>query len=485
MICFCYIKAEYSQNLKLKLSPMRKFLTFFAGTLITGNVLAGGLVTNNNQSAMFTRLQNRNASTGIDAVYYNPAGLAKLADGFFVSINNQTIGQTRTIGSSYPYLTGTPKDYIGKVSAPVFPGVYVAYKTGKLAFSAGFNPVGGGGGAEYKAGLPSFEMGISDLKPGLSGLGLTTTNYTADIFFEGKSIYFGYQANVSYAISDMLSLALGARMVSAKNTYGGHIKTIMINPLHPALNPTAALISATTFFSTIRNPTNAGKTADREVDVEQTGTGYTPIISLNVTPMDNLNIAVKYEFQTKLELTTKVFDNKGGGIFTDGAKSGADIPALLTTGAEYKPMDKLTIAASMNIYFDKNVDYDGSADTTINMIDNNFLEYGLGVEYSLSEKLRVSAGWLATSTGVNKNYLNDQRYSTNTNSFGAGFGYRINDMIDLNVGGQYTMYAEGSKDFSKELVPGNPLSLVSWKETYDKSTWIIGAGLNFTFGKTE
>ena len=86
---------------------MRKLLTFVAAMLITGSLLAGGLVTNTNQSAMFTRLQNRNASTDIDAVYFNPAGLTKLGNGFFVSINNQTITQTKTVTNNYPYLTGT------------------------------------------------------------------------------------------------------------------------------------------------------------------------------------------------------------------------------------------------------------------------------------------------------------------------------------------------------------------------------------------
>ena len=57
---------------------MRKLLTLFVAVFISGTLLAGGLVTNNNQSAMFTRLQNRNASTDIDAVYFNPAGLTKL-----------------------------------------------------------------------------------------------------------------------------------------------------------------------------------------------------------------------------------------------------------------------------------------------------------------------------------------------------------------------------------------------------------------------
>ncbi len=154
---------------------MRKLLTFFAGTLISASVLAGGLVTNTNQSAMFSRLQNRNASTGIDAVYYNPAGLTKLGNGLFVSINNQTISQTKTITSNYPYLSPTPKEYVGDVSAPIFPGAYIAYNKDKLSFSFGFNPIGGGGGAKYDEGLPSFESGVASLVPLLSGQGIPTT----------------------------------------------------------------------------------------------------------------------------------------------------------------------------------------------------------------------------------------------------------------------------------------------------------------------
>ena len=542
---------------------MRKLLIFVAAMFITGSLLAGGLVTNTNQSAMFTRLQNRNASTGIDAVYFNPAGLTRLGEGFYVSINNQTIGQTKKVLNNYQYLSGTPKEYIGKVSAPFFPGVYLAYNTGKLSFSAGINPIGGGGGAKYDKGLPSFEMGIADIVPGLASQGLPTTKYSADIFFEGSSVYLGYQANVGYKINDMLSVAAGVRLVSAANTYNGYLKNISINPTYPAFGAayTGGMVLASQFFSdgqiylngvstqlsgtasslqpiitagagatplssgtavgltaiqvatlqgTITalggNPTgmtiaqsqaffsgasstygakaatmgvNKGATKDIEVDAEESGMGYTPILSANFSPSEKLNIAVKYEFKTKLELTTKVNNNKGGGIFTDGTKVIADMPASLALGVEYKPMDKLMVAASLNKYFDKKVDYDGSESLNINMIDKNFLEYGLGIEYSLSEKLRASAGWVATVTGVNSAYQSDQTYSTNTNSFGAGVGYRITSMIDLNLGGQYTFYQEGSKDFSHMLgtIP------VTVTETYNKNTWVVAVGLDFYFGK--
>ena len=538
---------------------MRKLLSIVAAMFITGSILAGGLVTNSNQSAMFTRLQNRNASTAIDAVYYNPAGLTKLGDGFYVSLNNQTIGQTKTVGNNYQFLEGAPKDYVGNVSAPIYPGVYAAFVKGKLAFSAGFNPIGGGGGATYDNGLPSFETMVADLVPLLNSQNFPTSKYSADIFFEGTSVYFGYQGNVSYKVNDMISMAAGVRFVSAKNTYNGYLRNISVNPNFPAFGATGNMMLASNFFATgattlnglaLASTTaatglttliaggapattavsalpaataagitqilgaagistagmnigtaaatlnavspvftqNAGvmtnystATGDKNVDAEQTGTGITPIISVNITPNEMLNIALKYEFKTNLELTTSLAGPAlGGGFFTEGAKTIADMPALLAAGVEFRPIEKLMVAASMNMYFDKNVDYDGKLEEpSTNMIDKNFLEYGLGLEYGISEKLRASAGWVATSTGVNDAYQNDQRYSTNTNSFGAGIGFRITPMIDLNLGGQYTFYAEGSKDYN-HILGGNPIPVT---ETYNKKTWIIGAGLDFYFGK--
>lgn len=558
-----YKCAEYPLKLKLKTLLMRKLLTFVA-MLITGSMFAGGLVTNTNQSAMYTRLLSRNASTSIDAVYYNPAGLTWLSDGFHASINNQTIIQKRTILNNYAFLTGTPREYTGKVSAPIFPGVYLAYNTGNWSFSAGFNPIGGGGGAKYNNGLPSFEMGIADIKPLLASKSIPTSAYSADIYFEGSSVYFGYQANIAYNINDVLSIAAGVRLVSAKNTYNGHLNNITINPDYPAFGAmyTGGMVLARDFFTSGaatlnglaagatafvtglqpiinggggatplangtsvgltstqvaqiqqiigaagQNPsgltiaqaqgilvaaapvftdnansmtTNAGKTQDVSVDAEQSGTGYTPIISVNISPSEDLNISLRYEFQTKLKLITKVKEDKGGGIFVNGTETLADMPAMLSVGIDYKALDNLLVSGSLNYFFDKNVDYDGSKILNVNMIDKNFTELAFGAEYGLTDELRASAGWQGTYTGVNSAYQNDQRFSLNTNSFGAGIGYRISPMIDLNIGGQYTMYKEGTKSFTHDVVPP-PFNSVT--ETYNKNTWIVAVGLDFSFGK--
>ena len=72
----------------------------------------------------------------MDAVYYNPAGLSKLANGRHFSLSNQTIFQEKTITNAFPRLN---KDtYKGKTTVPFFPNVYAVYKKDRLALSLGF-----------------------------------------------------------------------------------------------------------------------------------------------------------------------------------------------------------------------------------------------------------------------------------------------------------------------------------------------------------
>jgi long-chain fatty acid transport protein len=487
---------------------MRKLLTFVFAVLISGSLLAGGLVTNTNGSAMFTRLQNRNASTDIDAVYFNPAGLTRMSDGLHVGLNNQFITQTQTITNNYTYLSGAkPREYFGDVSAPIYPGVYVAWKKSKWAVSAGVNVIGGGGGAKYKSGLPSFEMSIADLVPMLQnqltpldqGIQAATgtdpgfrnvTGYNGTIYFEGKSVYIGYQANVSYALTDIISAAIGVRYVSAKNTYKGHINQVTVDA--PTIY--GGKQAPGTYLRTIASvpgipPSYAAQlngaadyldvATNVDADAEMTGHGITPIVSVDIAPMENLNLSLRYEFKTEMDLKTTVHDNKTGGIFMQDSTAIADMPASLSFGVNFKPIDKLMLSGSFNYYFDKNVDYDGNEEAPHTpMIDKNFTEFGLGAEYALTDKLRVSAGWVSTITGVSDNYQDDMRFDTNTNSFGAGLGYMITPMIDINLGGQYTTYSTYTKNFDHYL----GTFPVPVTETYTKKTWLIALGLDFHFG---
>ncbi len=481
-------------------------------SLATG-LMAGGLVTNTNQSASFTRMLCRDATIGVDAAYFNPAGLTKLGNGLHLSVSNQTIGQTKTVTNNFPYLNGSqggtiPVEYLGEISAPIFPSVYAVFKMGKFAISAGFNPIGGGGGAEYATGLPSFEMMVSSLVPlisyqlgqldeGVVDLGFpdpmfrNVQSYTSDIEFTGTSVYYGAQVNFSYEINSMISVALGARYVIARNTYTGSVSNVLItaspdlttglpSPFNGTPGDYLRAVAAHPYAigAGVQGELTAAAAAldmqtSLEADVVENGSGITPILSVNISPIDMLNIAIKYEHKTKLELETTVNDGKdAGGMWVDGEKVVADMPAMLSVGASLNPLNKLLVSAGVHYYFDKNNDY-GDPD----MIENNFFEYAIGVEYNLFGPLSVSAGYAGTRTGVTDDYQSDANYSLNTSGIGGGVKLSLTPLIDINLGGLFTMYEGSTKSFNYDL-GGNPIPV---NETYDTSTWVVAVGVDLHF----
>ncbi len=530
-----------------------KKLTFFVALLMLAQLsFAGGILTNTNQSAQFVRMLSRNASTQLDAVYFNPAGIVKMEDGFHLGLHNQSIFQTRTITSGFPYLK--EKEYIGKISAPVFPDLYAAWKKDKLALSIMVGPVGGGGGAKYDTGLPSFESQIAAIPNKLSESGIPTKDYSSSIFFEGTSVFWGVQLNGSYTINDVISVSAGLRVNLATNTYNGYLKDIKINPNQPAFGAAynGSLQSAPQFFADaatalntwstgatafaaglqpiiaggggsvpLANGTavglttaqvaqvqallgasglsasqigainiqaaqgalaaaapvlaaragamsaNAAATANKEVDTKQTGTGYTPIIGLNISPNDNLNIGIKYEHKTILQLTndTKV---DGTGLFKDKQKSRSDIPSVLAIGVNNKFSDAFSVQLSFTSFFDKGVNWGGNVYGQERTIDKNSWELALGLQYNISDNFAVSIGGMQTTSGVSEQYQSDFSYSNSSNTGGLGFQWKVTDALTLDAGMLFTVYKDATKKFD------------GYSETYDKENIGFAIGLSYS-----
>src|SRR3989304_8083663 len=96
----------------------KHFLLFISLFLLAPVVYGGGIVTKTNQSAYWVRTLVRDAAIGPDAVFFNPAGLTKLEDGFHFSLNSQTIFQNKDVENDYGNLIPTPKMYYGDLKAP-------------------------------------------------------------------------------------------------------------------------------------------------------------------------------------------------------------------------------------------------------------------------------------------------------------------------------------------------------------------------------
>ncbi len=203
-----------------------------------------------------------------------------------------------------------------------------------------------------------------------------------------------------------------------------------------------------------------------------------------------MNVGIKYEFRTELEMENKTtkdfitgFEDDGTPItmFPNGEKVRADMPAMLSIGIGYNVNEKLKALIGYHYYFDKDADY-GKKDTlgdyvsNDKVIDNNYYELGLGLEYKLSEKLLISAGYLMASTGVNNDlYQTDLSYSLSSNTFGGGFAYKINDKFDVNLGVSYTMYDEMDKNYTHAMGGTKYVSVI---DTYDKDALIFGIGID-------
>lgn len=305
--------------------------------------------------------------------------------------------------------------------------------------------------------------------PGLiSSMGIPTTGYKADISFKGSSIYYGFQVNGSYAINDMFSVGVGARYIMAVNEYEGGIKNIQLNPTFPPMFD-GSFVSAVQFFTALSqvNPAAAAyvpMVQDVNVKAKQTGSAITPILSLNVKPMENLDVAIKYELNTALELENDT-EVDGSGMFPDGEKVASDIPAILAIGVQYAVTPALRAQLSVNSYFDKNADWGGRED----LVDNNYLEIGVGAEYDINDALLVSAGFLTSQTGVSAEYQNDISHSLSSNTVGLGVAYKLSDALVLDLGGLYTMYDDNTVDSG------------AYSQTYSRTTTDLVIGLGYHF----
>jgi long-chain fatty acid transport protein len=448
---------------------MKRWMVMSVLVLLGAAALSAGVLTNSNQSATYLRMLSRNPSLDVDAVYYNPAGLVKLQDGFHLAIHNQTITQDKTIVNEFPFLNnGT---YVGKVNVPVFPNVYAVYKKDRLAVSFGFGPNAGGGSADYARGLPSFETDISLLPVLISSMGILTTAYDADIAFEGSSIFLGFQGNVSYAVSDAVAVAAGVRFIQAANTYSGYIENIMVNPTY-AGNPDGEMMSAETFFLSVGQPLYAAAVSDKEVDAKQTGTAFAPILSLNLTPAERLNISLKYEFKTTLKLVNDTTVD-GTGMFPDGEEFRSDIPAILSAGVQYGLTPKWRISASFNYFFDKNANWEGEEA----LVDSNTYELSAGTEFDVTQAFTLSAGYLRTQFGLSAGFQTDIGHELSADTLGFGARIKPTERLAIDLGMLLVSY----KDYTRSLTTTVGVTPVTYDETFSRTTTAFSVGLGYRF----
>ncbi len=524
---------------------------------------AGGFLTNTNQNVAFNRMMSREASIGIDGVYYNPAGVVFLGDGHHLSINWQLAYQDRTIKNDYSLFTNnvnnpiTPREFKGEAFAPVIPSFQYAYNKGRWSFQGNFALTGGGGKCTFDNGLGSFERIVAETAMAACGLARIVDGalgsvlgrevsmfgsdqafgaggkYSYNSYMHGRQYYFGLSLGAAYKVSDNFSVFGGVRGIYATTNYYGYVEDIKVGnmPLYMVLDPTKK------------------DAANIELSCDQNGIGFTPIIGVDFKT-GKWNFSAKYEFKTRMRLKNKSvnlvpsignlpanlssqmtqiltaqftqaglpaeqaaakaeaaatavlanqtvqktmlglknqFDtelDEAIGEYADGKKIAADIPAYLSVGVGYSPIDPLRINVGFHFFDDKNAK---AYNNRQEKLDHGTLEYNAGVEYDINKKFTVSAGWQSTNYGLpeeeattskDKRFMDDKSFVTSSNSVGLGGVWHFNKKMSFTVAYFHTFYQHKKTTESVELIPGNA---INYSADYSRNNNVFAAGIDINF----
>lgn len=459
---------------------MTKKLLFCVALLsaVSGTALAGGILTNTNQNVAFLRNPARDGAIGIDGIYSNPAGVAFMDEGTHLSINWQAAWQTRTIETTNPVFTmskdfnGQPQRYEGKASAPFLPSVQAAYNKGKWSLQFNFSVTGGGGKCEFANGLGSFEGAVGQIAAGLNQFGVMAglpnpricNGYDCNSYMQGKQYYFGFTMGAAYKVTDNFSVYGGIRVLYGSATYKAKIDNIKVitdatpegmdfGQYYDQLKP---YIDAAAQVSPAAKKLQAVESYREGVNLQsdQSGVGFAPILGADLK-LGKFNLAVKYEFRTKMNMENKSTVKEAHAIdavnvFRDGTSIREDQPSLLAFGVQYTPVECVRINAGYHHFYDKaakktyykmneagvSTRYDNKND----MLANGTNEYLGGAEWDITKKLTASAGFQITRYGNTDEYINDISFVVDSWSYGLGVKYQVTDKIAVNAAYFKTCY---------------------------------------------
>jgi long-subunit fatty acid transport protein len=392
---------------------MKKILTLgvllFAFAFMAGNLYAY----NYSHDTSFARMMARAATTDApDAVYYNPVGLVKMADGMYIDLGNQ-MGAKRYM---HKFLFA---NYHDATPSLIMPNIALVWKKDKAAIFAELHVPAGGGSILYRQ-----WSGISTLmlQEGLSALPLTPNKLKASSFWLQGAL------GGSFAFTEWL--AITGMVKYSKYSYEMSVGYMGLGTIS-------------------KTKTDAG--------------GFSGAGGIMITPVKMVNITALYSTEVIARGTTR--DMKTHYSHIDEAR----LPDYLLIGVNVRPLEALSIQVQYQLIFSQQKDF-GTPYTGISPASRNFAYAGSGLivsslmstavnggnsqdyKYRISHKVGVGGEYLVhkmvmVSLGVS--YESQDVYPRAQNPFdpslkniGVGLGLKINatDNFSIQIGGAKYSY---------------------------------------------
>ncbi len=499
----------------------KSVLSLIVFTMTTVSAMAGGILTNTNQSVLFLKNPARDAAIGLDGVYSNPAGVVFMPQGFHFAFNWQYAHQTRTITSVNPlFALGRKNDgknfktFEGVADAPIIPSMQAAYNTGDWSFQFNFSIPGGGGVCEFENGLGSFENAVGSIAYLLQQRGLGVEGYDVDAYMRGRQYFFGFQIGAAYKINEHWSVYGGLRALYGEASYRARLSNIQvkmrdsqgeayyvnfdrfINSSIADINKQLGQAELATQMGVMTPEQLAAAQAQAESGLvaletlqkysqgvnlmsNQTGFGIAPIIGIDFKT-GSFNFAAKYEFNTQMKMKNhstleKPLTISEGAANFPGIENinkyendtdvDEDAPAMLTLGAQWSIVPEVRLNFGYHHYYDKNAHWYNNSQEKLSSGSNEYLG---GVEWDVSPRVNISCGAQLTRYGLTDSYMNDLSFVVNSYSVGFGVSYKATDAITLTAAYFQTNY----DDYNRTNYPSEGVS-----DTFTRTSRVLGLGV--------
>ena len=471
-------------------------LSLIVFTMTSVSALAGGILTNTNQSVLFLKNPARDAAIGLDGVYSNPAGVAFMPEGLHLAINWQMAHQTRTVTSTDQLFklgkkndSQETKKFEGLADAPFIPSVQAAYNKGSWSYQFNFSMPGGGGACEFSNGLGSFERAVGSIAGMLYKNGFDVKGYDMDAYMRGRQYYFGFQIGAAYKVDSHLSVYGGLRALYGDASYRArlsHINVVTstgavdfgeflegnINSINRQIGAGAlqlqqagaqlqSAIASGNYsqeqIAAMQSQFAATQTAAMQqvakaeeglnslyklhrygngvnLQSTQTGFGFAPIVGVDYKT-GNFNFAVKYEFNTEMKM-------KNHSTLEEPLKIEGEM-------ANFPGIDNIN-------KFEDDTDVDEDTPAMLSV----------GAQWSPFPELHLNAGY-HHYYDKNASWYNDaqKKLSSGSNEYLGGIEWDASDKVNLSCGFQITRYGL-TDDYMNDM-------------SFVVNSYSVGAGISY------
>ncbi len=457
-------------------------------TMTTVSALAGGILTNTNQSVSFLKNPARDAAIGLDGVYSNPAGVVFMPEGLHIAFNWQYAHQTRTITSTNPLFAlgeknhgQTTKEFEGVADAPIIPSLQIAWNKGNWSLQFNMSVPGGGGSCEFANGLGSFESVVGNIAhkfmlldskaaqmnavtdmfaPYYAAMGMEAPGYVnshnvqgydMSSYMQGRQYYYGFQIGAAYKIKPNLSVYGGLRLLYGDAVYKAKISNIMVkqgtsytrfNEFLPNIPVQAQQLSTAGqqhlgLINTMQQAHEAGMlplTQEQQATLAGAKQSLEAGMAELAASQEEVASLAKYSSgvnllcnQNSLGIAPIIGIDWQYKNFNFAAKYEFKTQIRMKNEST---VDEVSEIAAVNKYRDgEKVNEDQPALLTV------------GAQWTPIEGVRVNAGWHHYFDKQANWYGETQEKLTgNTNEYLAGAEWDVNDKLNISLGGQLTRY---------------------------------------------